>query len=434
VSARPTTLALCFALPVVAAPGAASAAGGGLFSQPSEVAALANAVTGRPGGPGTLADNPAGLADIDAPTLLVATQLGRLDLWLRRPGEPRQALGRNVTGLTLSAGAPLPGPPWLRAVRIGADVYLPAGHLLRIRAPVRRDEPLFPLYGDRLEHVAATAGLAVNLLDRVALGAAVTVTPDLFAPTEGRYVPGRGETPDDNVVLHIERDLRLRTALLFGARVQVSDALSLGAAYRQAVLCQAFGPNDTLAGAVAVTDSVDFYEFWSPEELALGATLRLPARVSISADALWARWSAFRTIHNRPAEPAWSDVVVPRAGVEWAPVDGLAVRAGTSWAWSPVPDQSGETNLLDSDRLVVAVGLGLDLHRLGGPDVGVDLHLRHHALTERAVTKAATTLPDVDPDLPGRQVANAGFPSLTFGGAVWQAGVSLTFTRRGDDP
>ena len=417
-----------------ALPSPALAAGGGLFSQPSAGAALADAVTGHAGGAGTLSDNPAGLADVVSPTLLVAAQIGHLDLWMRRAGERRRSVARNVTGLTLALAAPLPGPPWLSRLRIGADVYLPAGHLLRIRAPVRRDEPGFPLYGDRLEHVAATAGVGLALLpERLSLGAAVTVTPDLYAPTAGRYEPGRGEGPDDAVVLQIERDLRMRTALLVGVRAQLTSGVSAGAAWRQAVLCQAFGPNDTLAGAVSISDSVDFFEFWAPEEVAIGVSASPGSDLTVLADLVWARWSDFRTVANQPALPAWSDVLVPRAGVEWTPVPGLAVRGGASFSPTPVPEQTGETNLLDSDRVVVAAGLGLDLGRLGGPDVVLDLHLRHHRLLSRESVKDSAALPDADPELPGRQIDDLGFPSLAAGGGAWQAGVTLTLRRRGGE-
>jgi len=421
-------------LALAALPGTAAAAGGGVLADPPRAAALAGAVTGRAGEVGGLALNPAGLADVEAASVQLSSHAGWLDLWFARRGEDRQGMARLVAGYGLSVAAPLPGPEWLRPLSLGADLYVPAQHVLRIRAPVRSDEPFFPLYEDRVEHIAGTFGMAVDLGALASAGAAVTVTPDLYAPTTARYDPSRGETPDDNVVLRIRRELRMRTSALAGVRVQVLDGLSLGAAWRQAVACSAFGDNDTMAGPLSTSDPVDFLEFWTPEELALGAALQLGERWLLSADAVWARWSEYRTIHNRPAQPAWSDVLLLRGGAQWSPVTGLFLRGGYAWEPSPVPEQDGQTNLLDGSRHVGALGAGLDLEALGGPALVVDLYVRAHLLSNQTASKRAEALPDADGETPQREIDNLGFPGFESGGSLWQAGVSLTFSRRSEAP
>ena len=140
------------------------------------------------------------------------------------------------------------------------------------------------------------------------------------------------------------------------------------------------------------------------------------------------------TIHNRPAQPAWSDVLLLRGGAQWSPVTGLFLRGGYAWEPSPVPEQDGQTNLLDGSRHVGALGAGLDLEALGGPALVVDLYVRAHLLSNQTASKRAEALPDADGETPQREIDNLGFPGFESGGSLWQAGVSLTFSRRSEAP
>ena len=219
-------------LALLSLPVAAQAAGGGAPAAGARAAALAEAVTARAGGAEALAANPASMAALDAATLSVSALAGRVSLTFARHGEPAEDLGRDVSGFTLAFGAPLPGPAWLRAVRLGGVAYLPAAHLLRIRAAERVDVPQAPLYGDRLDHVAATLGGALSLGGWGGLGVGVTLTPDLEAPTKVRYDAGRGDTPEDHVVLHVDRELAMRAALTAGVRITPSAGWALGAAWQ----------------------------------------------------------------------------------------------------------------------------------------------------------------------------------------------------------
>lgn len=395
---------------MLALPAPVRAAGGGVSASGARASALADSTTARGGGAEALASNPASMGALRGPTLSVSAQAGRLDMRFARhrsvgDGRAPDDLGRDVSGFTAAFGAPLIGP-----FLLGGVVYLPAGHLLRIRASDRIDEPVAPLYGDRLDHVAATVGAAASLGGWGGIGVAVTLSPDLKAPTVVRYEPGRGETVDDNVVLHIDRELNVRASLVVGGRLIVAPGWALGAAWRDPVTSRAFGKNDTEAGSLAVRDSIDFFEFFSPEEFAAGVQAPL-AGGSVSADAVLARWSEYRTIHNEAPERSFEDVVALRAGGEWD-LGGLALRVGYGFEPSPVPAQTGDTNYLDADRHVLAGGLGVR------PVTGlaVDIHMRTHVLADQRVDKAPTDGP----------ITNLGHPGWTAQGAWWDAGLTVT--------
>jgi len=104
--------------------------------------------------------------------------------------------------------------------------------------------------------------------------------------------------------------------------------------------------------------------------------------------------------------PSFSDRWVPRIGAEYwgagfgptrvvhddaeRPLVRLPLRAGYAYEKSPVPDQSGITNLIDADRHSLTLGLGIELNRpweaLGASFV-LDGHALFSFLPERQTIK-----------------------------------------------
>jgi long-subunit fatty acid transport protein len=60
---------------------------------------------------------------------------------------------------------------------------------------------------------------------------------------------------------------------------------------------------------------------------------------------------------------------VPRLGVEWLAASStdraLRLRGGLAYEPSPAPEQVGETNLIDNDKVTASLGAGLELPHLG---------------------------------------------------------------------
>jgi len=403
------------------------AEGGALVGEESRAAALGGAMTARPGELSSMFFNPGALADIEEPMFTLSGQVGRLQLWHARTGEPRIESARTLTGIGLAVGSPLPGPAWLQAVHVGISFYVPAQHALKIEAPSRVDEPTYALYGSRLEHAGLMMGLAVDIVSRVSVGASILLTPQLIAPTRVSLDASRGETLQDNIVVDLDRQLETRAVALAGIRVQVIDALSVGFTFRQAAATRAVGPNDIEAGTITVNDDIDFFAFWSPRELAIGVAAEPGADLSLSADVIHAAWSEYRTIHNEALRTPFDDIWVVRAGVEWSGIAGLALRTGYSFEPTPVPTQSGDLNLLDADRHVLALGAGLDLREMVDVDVALDVHVRTHLLGTQRDEKVDDQLTDADLDAAGRQIDNLGYPGISSSGSFWQGGLTLTF-------
>ena len=70
------------------------------------------------------------------------------------------------------------------------------------------------------------------------------------------------------------------------------------------------------------------------------------------------------------------------------------LRAGVAIVPTPVPDQSGDGNLLDSDKVVYSVGSGITIPSkwfFGKPPLAIDFHYQVHKLEKRLITKSSTS-------------------------------------------
>lgn len=402
----------------------AGADAGALFGDSARTAALAGAITARSSELGAIGSNPGALGSLDEAMVGVTVHGGTLDLWFERDGEAEEDLSRGVAGMGAAIASPLPGP--LRLVRVGVAFHVPLAHALKLVAPSRSDVPSFPLYGDRAERSAATGALALELFDRVGLGVGVTLAPTLSAPTVVTYDAQRSTDVDENVVVDIERELETDAALLLGVRSEVTSWLALGVAYRQAVVTRAVGPNDTVAGSLVVDDRIDFYDFLSPDELALGACVGPLHGATLSLDLVRARWSAYRTLHNEAPDPPWSDVFDVRAGLEVGTVPLMPLRVGYAFEPTPVPAQVGVHNLLDGDRHVVSVGAGLDLREHDVP-LRFDAYALAVLLVSTEAEKDDARIGDSDPALAGRQIDNLGYPGFRAGGFAAHGGLTISY-------
>jgi hypothetical protein len=316
-------------------------------------------------------------------------------------------------------------------VRIGAAFHVPMENALRIDAPPRLDQPISPIYGDRAGRTAVTASLGVELPFTLGLGVGVTLTPTLYAPTVVRYDATRSDDIDRNVVVELHRELQIGAAVLTGITAQPLPEVGLGFAFRGKQTAAAVGPNDTVAGPVRVDAAIDFLEFFAPATLALGAVVRPFPELMLALDASYAIWSEFRSIQNAVPTPGFHDTVEVRFGAEWLARDFFAVRAGYAFEPTPVPMQSGVQSFLDADRHVLSLGLGLDLEKLRVARMRIDVHGRVHALARQRAVKDPATLGDADPDAPGVQIDNLGYPGFTSSGSLLQLGVTLSFPLEG---
>lgn len=416
----------------LAVPRRAPAAAGTALGETSRAAALANAVSARPGDAGTMLLNPAGLADVRGPVFVVLGGLGRFEQWFARTGEAAEDRSRAFGSFGLALATPLPGPAWLRRVRIGVALDLPFEHALRVSVPVRLDQPSSPLYDGRPERMSAIGAFAVELAEHFRVGMGVQLTPSLDTPTEVTYVAGRDKSVDKSVEVRLDRDLALEVSPFFGVRVQPTEATAIAVVYRDASVSRARGTQRTVAGGIVADDPIDFFQLWDPPELVLGGAWQFAQKWSVSADFTLHEWSQNRSGFDRPLDPPYRDTASLRAGLEWKARPWLLARAGWAVEPAPVREQVGATNHLAPSTTTLAAGAGVDLRPLVRVPVLVDLHVRARVGAQQSAHKDPAALPDSNADLPGQQIDNLGFPGFRAGSSAVQLGVTLTVFLAGE--
>jgi hypothetical protein len=413
-------------LALVGVAGQAHATASTTFAETSRVAGLADAVSARPGDAGSMLQNPAGLADLAEPEVILSGSFDHLSQWFARTNEPQQNLGRSFGAVGFAAATPMPGPWWLRRVRVGLALDLPAQYVLNVNIPERVDQPISPTYDSRPNRVSALAAVAIDVIDPLKIGGGVNLTPSLSTPTTVTLVPGRTKSLQNDVVISLDRDMPLAASPFLGVRAQPTSSLGLSLVYRGETVSHSGGVQTTTAGPIVAQSPVDYLIFWDPAQWVAGVAVGPFKGLSASLDATYSAWSSFRSGFDQPLAAPFHDTVSVMGGVEWTRVRWLTVRAGGGYEPSPVPAQTGDTNYLGAGTTVLALGAGVDLRPLLGAPLVVDFHVRGRFGMEQSATKNPANLTDADPSTRGQQVDNLGYPGFQSRSSLYQAGLTLT--------
>ncbi len=163
----------------------------------------------------------------------------------------------------------------------------------------------------------------------------------------------------------------------------------------------------------------------SPAQTTLGASYIPAENLLLSLDVSFVDWSNYtppwanvtgeKIIPLVAGEANLKDTILPKFGVEYTLLDDkLGLRGGYIFRQSPVPEQSGTSNLIDSDTHIISIGAGYGFTIMGVPKaIEIDLHFQYHLMTERETVKYDRT--------------NPAYPGFTASGNVYNAGITLKF-------
>ncbi|HTQ05410.1 MAG TPA: hypothetical protein VMI54_16215 [Polyangiaceae bacterium] len=361
-----------------------------------ESVALAGGGASLPLGPEAVLVNPAGLALLSRKTLLFGLRATELSLAVTSHGASSPFPAELSKGLDIGVAAPLVAPKldgWHAALGLFAET--PPDFLVRAHLPLA-EVPSFPLLVGRTGSLDLGIGLGVGY-GPVALGAGVEVLAEL----SGRdAVAGASGTPSG-----IGDELLPAWGPSLGANVDLGAWGRLGLAFH-GVLRADFDVNvaqTTLAGVIDIVPlNVQGIAHYEPLKLDAEYSKTLGAW-TVLAGARYEHWSAFpgwlgATVAcppgvacgtSPPPPPDYSDIVVPRLGVERSfetETLGFTARAGYSFVPTPVPEQRGSANELDAARH--ALGLGYRVHLTRGLPLELDGALRLDFLVPRTNHKA----------------------------------------------
>ncbi len=405
------------------------------FGATSANIAMGGGATGLAGSYDACWYNPAGLGQLDGFDLGIGTLVYRP--FLKATTHAEDGTGRIVPATSARAdttralmdiglASPIPlGKKYPRLLFAGLHVAFPVGSIYAVRErPVQ--EAYFPFMEDRNRRLVLNAAVALRWKWAM-LGVGVSMLPDVIGRVDVDFTK-------DSSANQALIDVNMSLAPTIGAMVAPIPGLTIGFTWRGANRTYIEIPVSAVLSEkiAAVRLKVLAYDFSTPHQFALGAAYRT-GQFTVAGDLTYSLYSDFqqsspRVIlyssgsdgrivkETRPPDPDFRNTFAVRFGGEYRPLRALAIRAGFGWVQSPVPAQTGITNLLDGDRFTGSFGLGFDAVGVGGPPIGVDVHVAYTAMVSNRDAKYVFE--------PG----NPGYPNVAGEGGVLNAG--LTFRAR----
>lgn len=384
--------------------------------------------------------NPAGLARGNAVRLGVGYFGALHDLSI-------DGLNSNVDPLRgLVGGLVVPGAIDDFHFAFGVGVHLNDDYVSRTRTlPSRR--PRWEFYDNRPRRTFLAAHVAIRPVSWLSIGGGIA-----FLSYSASSLTARGTldiaSPDRNS--HLESELRADLTTIrypqVGVQIQASPELSFGLVYRgqfaldntlQARIgCDGTDPNCDLGlSFTGLGDPFNGYldlrsqsvNAFVPMQVSFGTSWQPTRDFRLNVEVTWVNWSSYQSpvgsstivlqidvpealrdrifvpdgiVGSTPVPANFSDRLIPRVGAEGVVFRDRAVelrgRGGWFFEASPAPDQTGATNLVDTDRWSFSAGAGLRLHDLRPLLPGfvqIDAHVQYSFLPERSFQKTSLVDP-----------------------------------------
>ena len=342
-------------------------------------------------------------------------------------------------------------------------VHVSAGFALQLTKDVLlQQEVAFPTEAQlilienypRMLHLLPTVG--VGLTPGVSVGMGLM----LFNSTSGLFDLGLGATGE--AVFEIDQEIKTVVSPMFGILLKPGEHVpalapfQFGFVYRDSFTVPFRIPISAFLGGLPLNVDFGTNALYVPEQLEGGVAWTPREGWLVTAQLSWNRWSRFPDpslsvdldlvlpllgcadddpecggilfTESFTRNPDFDDTLTPRVGIEarvatWETMD-LMLRGGYAFEKSPVPEQVGDTNLLDNDRHIVSAGVGfLFRELLGRPfkyPLHVDVHVQVHVLPSRTHRKDPASQSPTGPI-----EENAGFPSIETSGFLTNAGFNV---------
>ena len=152
-----------------------------------------------------------------------------------------------------------------------------------------------------------------------------------------------------------------------GALWPVNDTFSIGVTYRSPVNLDLEGDAELRLPAGGSIEDDWSMGFDLPQNVALGASWKPAPDWVLNAQMDWIDWSVVDEhrltfeqdkLEDMHIPRGWNDTLQYRIGAEWNLTKTWALRMGYSYSPSPVPAETLDPTILDSDRHVLAAGVG----------------------------------------------------------------------------
>ena len=354
---------------------------------------------------------------------------------------------RDGDGIYLGGSMSIPfTDEWKDRVAVGYYFLQPLFYSIDILIP-EATQPQFPLLESMARMQILHLVAAFDFIPGVLIGGGVTISSDLGGALDLEPgVAGFGGVEEvlSSVDQEIHPILSGTAGLLFlpGRFHPSLKPLTLGFTWRDKHFLDLDIPVSVLLSGFMLRLDLTSAFLYTPRQWVLGLGYRLSPNLLVSCDVSYNEWSDYKvpslsidTDIDIPLiilkkgvneAPDFRDTVTPRFGLEYRAHQGRVLetflRAGYFYEPSPVPEQTGRTNFLDSDRHVLSGGIGFVLKRLGqkeftGKRISFDIGVAYHRIEKRTNRKGATV-----------PVDNPGYPEISSSGDVWYFAAGFSYS------
>jgi len=372
----------------------------------------------------------------------------------KRPRQGAGSSGKNYAYLTLGT------VKHLVKDRVSAGLYLtiPLVNLMAANSFYNDErEALFSnslhpeLYGDRMSEISIALGVSFRILKTLTFGLGTTIGLSNSA-VSATYV--RESSNYDTLLLNNDVSVQAALSPMAGVRWTPTDRFRVGGAIHAP---HSFGIDASISatlptGVESKTTRSQVHDYL-PYRVGLAveydAVRSAHYTMSVAGQVRWASWSGYEDRHGASptsysspngAEPgtdlAFQNTLTWALGVRHK-YKKVAGYMDLQYAPSPVPEQVGRSNYVDSDRFGMAAGANFDLV-LGSLHIRPGLQLVGYRLIYRHNTKDDARMVDELPDgsrfgstgdpVPGArglQTNNPGWPGFSSEGWVYGGSVVL---------
>lgn len=355
-----------------------------------------------------------------------------------------QQLGDSQLSIVLGGATPLPFSGMFKnRIHVGFGFYL--FPLQNITVIAKHPEEIhFIYYDERSRRLLILATLSAKLLDDLSVG--VSVNPG--AAVDGFVVTRNG--PLRGLEAIVVQDISSVFHFNAGIRWQLLDNITLAFVYKeQFQLSYATDTQNVIEG-----EPLDVYTeantLFSPSQFTLGTAWSVIDDLKFSLDVTIAEWSSYPApfLNIRATIPlidpfeailpetTFNDTISIKLGTEWDFdtqnndfITHYVLRSGYAFETSPVPQQTGVTNLLDGNKHTLAMGGGISLACNAAPCFYFDGYLRtqflSHSETMKIIHDSNEPHDSFTSIRSGTEDSNPGYPSINSSGYILSTGITM---------
>lgn len=218
-------------------------------------------------------------------------------------------------------------------------------------------EPQWPVFGRAQDMLVMSGGMGIQVHRMVYVGVGMR-----FAVTySAQDITIRLRLRERSVeYVHVDINADSEVRPIAGLVVRPLEQLRVAAVWRRggapvSLVGKGQGGAEIGDFVLPVALDLDFKDFYTPDEIAASVAFEPYDRLLVACEATYALWSRYDVPYGRtpPGDP-FSDIIVPRVGLEYRLSDTARVQAGYYYQPSPVKGVQPFTQYLDADEHVLS--------------------------------------------------------------------------------